>query len=430
MTSSANESSMSSGVNGTVAPQENLAAATPITKKLPRHLRDLLALQDFERHARRRLPNMIYQYVAGGVETGRGIQGNYEAYQQYAFVPRMFRDVSGRSQRVELFGHTYNHPFGIAPLGGASFVAYRADISLAKAARAMNTPMILSASSLIRLEDVYDANPNAWFQAYLAGDQPRIDRLVERVANAGFKTLVVTGDTPMLGNREHNTRSGFSMPIKLTPKVCLQSAMNPRWLLGTVAQTFLRHGAPHFENTDAERGPPMMSSKVRNTQARDQLSWKHVEAIRKKWKGNLVVKGLMSPEDTFIARDLGVDAVILSNHGGRQLDYTVPPLHTLPEIAAKKGNMKVIIDSGIRRGTDVMKAMALGADFTFLGRPFLYGAVIGGQAGVEHAMHILRDEIDRDLALIGVRSPAELHAGFLRRAPYYSQELQGDNDGK
>ena len=430
MTSSANESSMSSGVNGTVAPQENLAAATPITKKLPRHFRDLLALQDFERHARRRLPNMIYQYVAGGVETGRGIQGNYEAYQQYAFVPRMFRDVSGRSQRVELFGHTYNHPFGIAPLGGASFVAYRADISLAKAARAMNTPMILSASSLIRLEDVYDANPNAWFQAYLAGDQPRIDRLVERVANAGFKTLVVTGDTPMLGNREHNTRSGFSMPIKLTPKVCLQSAMNPRWLLGTVAQTFLRHGAPHFENTDAERGPPMMSSKVRNTQARDQLSWKHVEAIRKKWKGNLVVKGLMSPEDTFIARDLGVDAVILSNHGGRQLDYTVPPLHTLPEIAAKKGNMKVIIDSGIRRGTDVMKAMALGADFTFLGRPFLYGAVIGGQAGIEHAMHILRDEIDRDLALIGVRSPAELHAGFLRRAPYYSQELQGDNDGK
>ncbi|WP_416362476.1 alpha-hydroxy acid oxidase [Rouxiella badensis] len=408
----------------------SLANSAPVTRKIPCKFSDLLALQDFERHARRRLPNMIYQYVAGGVETGRGIQGNYEAYQQYAFVPRMFVDVSGRSQSVELFGHTYSHPFGVAPLGGASFVSYRADISLAKAARAMNTPMILSASSLIRLEDVYEANPDAWFQAYLAGDQPRIDRLVERVANAGFKTLVVTGDTPMLGNREHNTRSGFSMPIKLTPKVCLQSALSPRWLLGTVAQTFLRHGAPHFENTDAERGPPMMSSKVRNTQARDKLNWKHVDAIRKLWKGNLVVKGLMSPDDAFIARDLGVDAVILSNHGGRQLDYTVPPLHTLPEIAAKKGSMKVIIDSGIRRGTDVMKAMALGADFTFLGRPFLYGAVIGGQAGVEHAMHILRDEIDRDLALIGVRSPSELHGGLLRRAPYYGQGSQGENYGK
>ncbi|MBV4366645.1 alpha-hydroxy-acid oxidizing protein [Erwinia sp. BNK-24-b] len=387
----------------------------PALKKVPRHFRDLLALDDFERHARRRLPEMIYQYVAGGVETGRGIAGNFEAYRQYTFVPRMFRDVSGRDQHTTLFGHAYHHPFGVAPLGGASFVAYQADIALAKAAKAMNVPMILSASSLVKLEDVHAANPDAWFQAYLAGDQPRIDRLLDRVAAAGYRTLVVTGDTPMLGNREHNTRSGFSMPIKITPKVALQSAMNPRWLLGTVAQTFLRHGAPHFENTDAERGPPMMSSKVRNTNARDKLSWKHVEAIRKKWKGNLVVKGLMSPEDAFIARDLGADAVILSNHGGRQLDHTVPPLVTLPEIAAKKGSMKVIIDSGIRRGTDVMKAMALGADFVFLGRPFLYGAVIGGQAGVEHAMHILRDEIDRDLALIGVRTPGELDASYLRK---------------
>lgn len=408
MTSSANSSSLR-----TASPS---VVKSPAVKTVPRHFRDLLALDDFERHARRRLPNMIYQYVAGGVETGRGIAGNIEAYQQYTFIPRMFRDVSGRDQRTTLFGHAYQHPFGVAPLGGASFVAYQADIALAKAAREMNVPMILSASSLVKLEDVHKANPDAWFQAYLAGDQPRIDRLLDRVAAAGYQTLVVTGDTPMLGNREHNTRSGFSMPIKITPKVALQSAMNPRWLLGTVAQTFLRHGAPHFENTDAERGPPMMSSKVRNTQARDKLSWKNVEAIRKKWPGNLVIKGLMSPEDAFIARDLGADAVILSNHGGRQLDHTVPPLLTLAEIAAKKGAMKVIIDSGIRRGTDVMKAMALGADFVFLGRPFLYAAVVGGQAGVEHAMHILRDEIDRDLALIGVRTPAELDASYLRKS--------------
>lgn len=392
------------------------------TSAVPRKFRDLLALEDFERHARKRLPPMIYQYVAGGVETGRGIAACYESYQQYVFVPRMFRDVSGRDQSVSLLGQQWSHPFGIAPLGGASFVSYRADIMLAKAAYAMNVPMILSASSLVTLEDVIAVNPNAWFQAYLAGDQPRIDRLIDRVAKAGYGTLVVTGDTPMLGNREHNTRSGFSMPIKMTPKVMWQSATSPRWLFGTVAQTFLRHGAPHFENTDAERGPPMMSSKVRNTHARDKLAWQHVEAIRKKWKGNLIVKGLMSPEDAFIARDLGADAVILSNHGGRQLDYTVPPLHTLAEIAAKKGQMKVIIDSGIRRGTDVMKAMALGADFVFLGRPFLYGSVVGGQAGVEHAMHILRDEIDRDMALIGVTRPEQLTSSLLRRAPYFQSE--------
>ena len=405
-------------INIAGAPGELIRPASTI----PRHFRDLLALEDFERHARKRLPDMIYQYVKGGVETGRGLAAAYEAYQQYVFVPRMFRDVSGRDQRVNLLGQDWSHPFGVAPLGGASFVSYRADVMLAKAARAMNVPMILSASSLISLEDVIAANPDAWFQAYLAGDQPRIDRLVERVEQAGYKTLVVTGDTPMLGNREHNTRSGFSMPIKITPKVIWQSATSPRWLLGTVGQTYLRHGAPHFENTDAERGPPMMSSKVRNTNARDKLSWTHIEAIRKKWKGNLVIKGLMSPDDAFIARDLGADAVILSNHGGRQLDYTVPPLHTLPEIAAAKGDMKVIIDSGIRRGTDVLKALALGADFVFLGRPFLYGSVIGAQAGIEHAMHILRDEIDRDMALVGVRHPGDLDTRFLRRAPLFARE--------
>ncbi|ROR10082.1 alpha-hydroxy acid oxidase [Erwinia sp. JUb26] len=409
MTTPANTSSLP-----TTAASESAAVSSPVAKKLPRQFRDLLALDDFERHARRRLPNMIYQYVAGGVETGQGIAGNFDAYQRYKFIPRMFRDVSGRDQSVNLFGHRYQHPFGVAPLGGASFVAYQADIALARAARSMNVPMILSASSLVKLEDVHAANPDAWFQAYLAGDQPRIDRLVDRVEAAGYQTLVVTGDTPMLGNREHNTRSGFSMPIKITPKVAFESAMNPRWLLGTVAQTFLRHGAPHFENTDAERGPPMMSSKVRNTNARDKLCWKNVEAIRKKWRGNLVIKGLMSPQDAFIARDLGADAVILSNHGGRQLDHTIPPLFTLAEIAAAKGDMKVIIDSGIRRGTDVMKAMALGADFVFLGRPFLYATVVAGQAGVEHAMGILRDEIDRDLALLGVRTPGELDDTYLR----------------
>ena len=411
------------GENSSCLTKLNGAAQLRPTHPLPRKFRDLLALEDFERHARKRLPAMIYQYVAGGVETGHGISACYEAYQQYVFVPRMFRDVSGRDQGISLLGQQWSHPFGVAPLGGASFVSYRADIMLAKAAAAMNVPMILSASSLIPLEVVIAANPDAWFQAYLAGDQPRIDRLVDRVARAGYRTLVVTGDTPMLGNREHNTRSGFSMPIKMTPKVIWQSATSPRWLFGTVAQTFLRHGAPHFENTDAERGPPMMSNKVRNTHARDKLAWHHVEAIRKKWKGNLIVKGLMSPEDAFIARDLGADAVILSNHGGRQLDYTVPPLHTLAEIAAKKGQMKVIIDSGIRRGTDVMKAMALGADFVFLGRPFLYGSVIGGQAGIEHAMHILRDEIDRDMALIGVTHPQQLTPELLRRAPYFQSEV-------
>jgi len=382
----------------------------------PYRFRDLLALDDFERHARRLLPPMIFQYVAGGVETGAALRAGREAYGGYRLVPRMLRDVSGRDQGTTLFGTRYDSPFGIPPLGGAAFVAYRGDLVLAEAARRLNLPMILSGSALISLEDVHARNPDAWFQAYLPGDHARIERLVRRVADTGYRVLVVTADTPMLGNREHNIRTGFSMPIRVTPRVMLQSATHPRWLLGVVARTFLKHGAPHFENTEAERGPPMMSGgTVRNTIARDKLSWTNIEAIRRQWKGTLVIKGLLSPEDARLAREAGADGVILSNHGGRQLDHAVAPLDVLPEVAAEKGRMSIIIDSGIRRGTDVLKALALGADFAFVGRPFLFAAALGGVAGVEHAARLLREEIDRDMALMGVRRLAELSPGLLRR---------------
>lgn len=311
---------------GIAAPQAIVTSLKRSDAVTPYRFRDLLALDDFERHARKRLPPMIFQYVAGGVETGSALAQSRGAYADYALLPRLMRDTSGRDTATTLFGQTYAAPFGIGPLGGAAFIAYRGDLVLAEAARRMNLPMCLSASSLIKLEDVYAQNPQAWFQGYLPGDQNRIDRLLDRVEATGYRTFVVTADTPTLGNREHNTRSGFSMPIKVTPKVAWQSATHPRWLLGTVARTFLQHGAPHFENTEATRGPPMMSQgAVRNTIARDQLSWKNLEAIRKRWSGNLLVKGLLAPEDVEIARSCGVDGVILSTHGGRQLDYAVAP---------------------------------------------------------------------------------------------------------
>lgn len=380
-----------------------------------RRYHDLFALADFERHAKRRLPPMIYQYVAGGVEKEASMLASFDAFEALKLAPRMFRDVSLRTTSTELFGTRWTAPFGIAPLGGAAFVAYRADLQLARAARRQGIPMILSASSLIRLEDIAAENSDAWFQAYLAGDQPRIDRLVDRVAAAGINTLVVTGDTPVMGNREHNERSGFSMPIKVTPKVALQCALAPRWTIGVVARTFVNHGTPHFENTDAERGPPMMSRLKRNTNGRDELSWTHIKAIRTRWKGNLVVKGITSPGDARIARDIGVDAVMLSNHGGRQLDCAVSPMDTLAEVVAHKGGMKVIVDGAVRRGTDVLKAIALGADFVFLGRPFLYAVTVDGSDAVEYATAILRAEIDRDMALMGVSDLRELTREYLHQ---------------
>lgn len=381
----------------------------------PGMLARYLSLDDFEWAARRRLPNMIYGYVSGAVETGSAKRASQEAFADLALVPRTLMDVSGRQQQKSLFGKNYASPFGIAPLGGAAMVSYRADMTFAKAAGRAGIPMILSASSLIKLEDVFQANPDAWFQAYLAGDPARIASMVDRVAAAGVQTLVVTADTPVPGNRENNIRSGFSMPLRITPRVVFDAALHPRWLLGTIARTFLKDGVPHFENMDAERGPPMMSQNfVRNMNNRDQLAWRHIKDIRQRWSGKLVVKGLLSAADARKAREIGADGIIVSNHGGRQLDYAMAPMAALPEIVADAGGMIVMLDGGIRRGTDVLKALALGADFVFLGRPFLYASAIGGEAGVVHAVRLLAEEIDRDMALLGLRDLSEASPEIIR----------------
>jgi L-lactate dehydrogenase (cytochrome) len=383
---------------------------------VPRRLRRYLALDDFEATARRRLPKFIYGYIAGATETDAALADNRHAFDEYGFVPRVLNDVSGREQTTKLFGKSYAAPFGIPPMGSAALCAYRGDVVLTRAAAAMNVPMILSASSLIRLEDIRRENPAAWYQAYLAGDAARIEPLVDRVAAAGYDTFVVTADVPVSANREKNIRNGFQVPLAITPRVFWDTISHPHWLFGTWARTVQNHGMPHFENMDASRGPPVLSKNLmRNIGKRDQLAWKHVELIRKRWKGNLVVKGLIAPADARIARESGVDGVIVSNHGGRQLDYTMSGLRTLPEIAAEAGGMTVMLDGGIRRGTDVLKALALGAQFVFVGRPMLFAAVAGGEAGVTRALTLVKDEVDRDMALLGIRSIGEISPELVRK---------------
>jgi L-lactate dehydrogenase (cytochrome) len=382
----------------------------------PRALRRYLSLDDFEATARRRLPKFLYGYIAGAAETDAALRDNRRAFDEYGFVPRVLNDVSGREQTTKLFGRTYSSPFGIPPMGSAALCAYRGDIVLTRAAAAMSVPMILSASSLITLEDVQRENPSAWYQAYLAGDAARIEPLVDRVAAAGYDTFVVTADVPVAPNRENNIRNGFQVPLAITPRVAWDTLTHPDWLLGTWARTVVNHGMPHFENMDAVRGPPALSKNLmRNIGKRDQLAWKHVELIRRRWKGKLVVKGLISPADARIARESGVDGVIVSNHGGRQLDCTVSSLRTLPEISGQADGMTVMLDGGIRRGTDVLKALALGAHFVFIGRPLLFAAVAAGEAGVRRALTLLRDEIDRDMALLGIRSIGEVSSDLVRR---------------
>lgn len=387
---------------------------TSVQTSALRRFRHYLCLDDFEPVARRILPKLLYGYIAGAVETDAALRDNRRAFGEYGFVPRVLKDVSGRNQEATLFGRAYASPFGIAPMGASALSAYRGDIVLARAARATGVPMILSAWSLIALEDVRRENDAAWYQAYLQNDEVRITSVVDRAAAAGYDTFVVTADVPVSPNLEKNIRNGFQVPLAITPRVFWDIITHPAWLFGTFARTAINHGIPHLENMHATRGPSILSKHSMPDQ-RDQLAWKHVELIRRRWKGNLVVKGLISPEDARIARESGVDGVMLSNHGGRQLDYAVSALRTLPEIAANANGMTVMLDGGVRRGTDVIKALALGANFVWVGRPFIYAAAAAGQHGVELAITLLQAEIDRDLGMLGIRSLSEITPDLLRK---------------
>lgn len=385
-------------------------------ESVPRHLRRFLALDDFEIAARRRLPRQIYGYYAGAAETNQSRDDNRLAFRGLSFMPTMLADVSRRSTATTLFGKAYRLPVGISPMGLSGLSTFEGDLVLARAARAESVPMVVSATSIMRLERLASEGGARWFQAYLPGEPDRIASMVARVAAAGFDTFVLTVDVPVPANRENNTRTGFSIPLKPSLRLLLDGMAHPTWSLGTFARTF-RAGTPHMENMDAHRGPPILSRDlVRAVGKRDGLSWDHVDLIRRLWKGRFVLKGILSAADAREARRRGVDAIWVSNHGGRQLDGALAPLHALPAIRAEAGDLAVLFDSGVRRGTDVLKALALGADFVFLGRPFLFAAAAAGEAGVRHAIGLLGAEIERDMALLGVNDLRELGPGHLRDA--------------
>jgi L-lactate dehydrogenase (cytochrome) len=398
-------------------PASSPAASQPAMppQKTPRVLRKILALEDFEDVARKRIPRPIFGYVSGGVETNASLRGNRAAFDDLAFVPKTLVDTTSRTQQTRLFGRSYDLPFGISPMGGTAMAAYQGDLVLARAAARANIPMIMSGAALTPLEQLRQQGPTAWFQAYLPGEDDTITRMVERVARAGYDTLVLTVDVQVAANRENNVRSGFYTPLRPSLRLAWDGLIRPRWLLGMLARTLILHGMPHFENM-GPRVPLISRTGERGRGRRDQLSWRHVELMRRLWKGRLVLKGILDKNDARIARDSGVDGIIVSNHGGRQLDGSVAPLRVLPGIVAQAGGMTVMMDSGIRRGTDVLKALALGAHFVFLGRPFLYAAAVAGEPGVQHAIRLLREEIDRDMAMLGITSPTAMKRELLMNA--------------
>jgi len=370
-------------------------------------------IDDLRKLAKKRLPKIAYDFIEGGTDDEVGLTTNEQAFRQARIVPRYLVDVSVRDQSTTLFGRTYSSVIGIAPTGLAGLFRRGADLMLAEAARDANVPFIMSGSSTASIEDLAKLAPDhGWYQLYSAKDQSISEDMIKRVSDAGLKTLVFTVDVPEGSNRERNVRNGWGRPLKLSWATKLEALEHPAWML-----EWLRHGTPYFDNW-AKYAPPGASAEVVADMVaynnRAPMTWKHVERYRELFKGNFVLKGIMHPDDAIRAHSLGVDGIMVSNHGARQLDNAPSPLHVLPAIRDAVGDkMTLMLDGGIRRGLDALIAICLGAKFVFQGRPTLYGVTAGGVAGASKALGIFRREVDLSLAQMGAAKIADLGPHFL-----------------
>jgi len=368
---------------------------------------------DLRRLAKRRLPKIAYDFIEGGLEDEAGIARNASAFAQYRLVPRYCVDVTMRDQSASVFGKTYSSPVGIAPTGLIGLFRHGGDMMLAQAARSANVPFIMSATGTGLIEDLGRIAPeHGWFQLYVAKDRGISEDMIRRAREAGLSTLVLTLDVPINSKRERNIRNGFVRPLKLTLKTKLEACLHPDWMA-----EYLRYGMPLLANW--QRYAPAGSSTAQiaefvATQTPSPVLWKDVENFRRLWPGSLVLKGVMHPDDATRAAAMGVDGVMVSNHGARQLDRAPSPIEVLPAIHAAVGDMMTVMcDSGIRRGSDIIVALCLGAKFVFVGRHTLYGVAAGGLAGATRALGIFKDEIDRALAQMGAPNIASLGSQFL-----------------
>jgi isopentenyl diphosphate isomerase/L-lactate dehydrogenase-like FMN-dependent dehydrogenase len=396
--------------------------------------RKALNVEDLRQLARRRLPRVAYEFLDGGTEDDVTLRANRAAFGRIRFQPRVLVDVSGRSQKVALWGKTFDAPFGIAPTGAAGLFCFEADVALARAAAAAGVPFVLSTASFVPLERVLrEGGGTQWFQLYMSKDRELAERLVTRARDAGFEALVVTTDIPIAAAREYNRRNNFEVPFRLNLANLVDGALHPGWLLDVFLRTLLDSGVPRFQNLDVNVGGRIISKSLTEFRTRrDALNWSDIRWLREIWPRKLLVKGILTVEDAQCAAENGADGIIVSNHGGRQLDGAPSPIEVLPQIAAAAGQrLAIMADSGFRRGSDIVKALALGADMVFLGRAPLYGAAAGGEEGVLHALNLLKSEVDRVMALIGcpridALGPEYLRFDTTRPAPVGATANQAD----
>ncbi|MCF6224802.1 MAG: alpha-hydroxy-acid oxidizing protein [Xanthomonadales bacterium] len=376
--------------------------------------RRALSIEELRLIGQRRVPNFSFEYVEGGAETETALQRNLDVFKRYSFQPSTLVNTEGRKSGISLFGKPSPSPLLISPTGLNGLLHHRGDIALAKAAANAGIPFCLSTVANVTLEDVStEAGGRLWMQLYMMNDRNIARDIISRAEKAGYEALIFTTDANVFGRREWDQRN-YRQPGKLTARNILDIALHPRW----VSDVMIPHGIPLFENVLDYLPAEMRTVKggvvsLPGMLASD-ISWDDLRWIRDMWPRKLILKGVLNVADAKQAANIGCDGIILSNHGGRQLDSCVAPIEVLPEISRAVGEqLTILIDSGFRRGSDVLKALALGADAVMIGRPTLYGLAAGGQAGVEHALALLSEEIDRVLGQLGCHSLQQLNSRML-----------------
>jgi (S)-mandelate dehydrogenase len=375
------------------------------------------SIADLRTLARRRLPRAVFDFFDGGAEDERTLAGNGRAFERWQLAPRVLVDVADASSACSLLGAPAGMPAAIAPTGAAGFGWRGADLALARAAARMGLPYTLSSSATTAIEAIAEQAPGRlWFQAYVLRNRDLFWQLVDRAREAGYEALVITVDLPVGGKRERDFRNHFSIPFRFTSRNVLDFASRPHWALD-----MLLRGLPAMENLRGLETAATSAGAIASSVGRSYdpaFDWARLAEVRERWPRKLIVKGVSRADDAARLAAMGVDAIVVSNHGGRQLDGAVPSLQALPEVLqGVAGRCPVLVDGGIRRGADIAKALALGAHGVLLGRATLFGAVAAGDAGAQRALDILHDELLRTMRLCGAPGVAQLSADLLRPAP-------------
>ncbi len=363
----------------------------------------LFSTEDARRLAKRRLPRLVFDFIEGAAGREVGMRRNETRFDDICLQPRVMENVASRSLATEILGQEFGVPFGFAPMGMCNLVRPGADQILAKTATRLAIPVCVSSAASSTLEDMREwAGTRAWFQLYYGQSEESSLEAVERAGDAGYDTLVLTVDVPQVSRRVRDQRNGFNVPFQLTLTSFLDFATHPRWSLSTLAA-----GIPSPKNIG--RGDNF----VRDA-SRAGADWNFLAKLRRTWKGNLIVKGITSARDAIRVREEGADAVYVSNHGGRQLDSVPAAIDLLPRVRKALGaGMPLLFDSGVRNGEDVVKALALGADFVMLGRPVLFALGASGENGLSTLLDCFTQDIDSAIAQLGVNSVSELWEGVL-----------------